>query len=77
MRTTLVIEDEVFAEARVRAAQEGRTLSELVSLSLRESFRRKKTPGTVAAFVMPVFGVEGTPVSRSVEELAGLRDEGR
>jgi hypothetical protein len=76
MRTTLVIDDDVFALAKQQAALRGETLSALVSAALRESFREPKPGAQTREFVMPVFGVAGEPVARTVEEIALLRDEG-
>lgn len=44
MRTTVTIDDQVFREAKKRAAEEGRTLGELISEALRERFARRSTP---------------------------------
>jgi len=78
MRTTLIIDDAVFAEAKERAARRGKTLSDLVTLSLREFLREgPEERAAPSRFVMPVFGVSGETVGLSPREIATLRDEGR
>lgn len=42
MRTTIKIDDELLAEAKLRAAQSGRTLNDVVDDALRESFARRE-----------------------------------
>jgi len=44
MRTTIVIEDELFRELKKRAAEENRTLSEVTQEALRRGLLRR--PGT-------------------------------
>lgn len=41
MRTTVSIDDDLLRQAKVRAAEEGRTLSDIVNESLRERFVRR------------------------------------
>lgn len=43
MRTTLSIDDHVLRQAKQTAAAEGRTLSDLVTESLRERMARRQT----------------------------------
>ena len=46
MRTTIKIDDDLLAEAKLRAAQSGRTLNAVVEEALREAFaRRDAHPG--------------------------------
>jgi hypothetical protein len=44
MRTTIVIADELFKELKKRAAEEGRTLSEVSAETLRRGLRRDAAP---------------------------------
>lgn len=55
MRTTLVIDDALFRRAKVAAAKQGSTLSELVERALRDVLREDATPAE-APFVFPVYG---------------------
>jgi Arc/MetJ family transcription regulator len=43
MRTTVDLPDDLLAEAKERAAREGRTLSEVVGDAVRSSFSRRAT----------------------------------
>ena len=46
MRTTIKIDDQLLAEAKVRAAESGRTLNAIVEEALREALaRRRSSPG--------------------------------
>jgi antitoxin component of RelBE/YafQ-DinJ toxin-antitoxin module len=44
VRTTLRIDDDLFRELKKRATRQGLTLSELVNLALRQSFRSEARP---------------------------------
>ena len=77
MRTTLEIEDEVFRRAKVRAAEAGRTLGELVTAALRNSLDESPHRSEATPFVMPVFGHPSHRLDRSPSSLAELRDDGR
>ena len=76
MRTTLVIDDAVFAAAKRRAVEAGLTLSELTTRSLRESLRPQVSAAAAAQFFMPVCG-GGILQDTTPADLASLRDEGR
>ncbi len=54
MRTTIKIDDELLAEAKLRAAQTGRTLNDVVADALRESFARRERHDTERP-KLPVF----------------------
>lgn len=45
MRTTVSIDDQVLRVAKQRAADEGRTLGDLITESLRERLARRPTTG--------------------------------
>jgi len=76
MRTTLVIDDAVFAAAKRRAVEAGLTLSELTTRSLREALRPRVSAEEATRFFMPVHG-GGIVRETTPAELAALRDEGR
>lgn len=76
MRTTLEIQDEVFRQAKSRAAEAGCSLGEFVTFALREALIRRET-SSANKFSMPVFGDPAQRIERSLEQLSELRDEGR
>ena len=75
MRTTLLIDDKVFKDAKQAAAARGTTLSEMVTRTLREALAEKPAPS--APFSMPVYGTPGAGPGHSPADLATLRDDGR
>ena len=54
MRSTVIIEDELFKKAKRRAAEQGTTLSEIVNHALRESL--SKPEASAPPFRMTTFG---------------------
>ena len=78
MRTTLVLEDQLFRNAKQVASQQGTTLSEVVNRALRGYLLSKPAAQTEkAVFSMPVFGTQTTELHQTPQQLAELRDEGR
>jgi hypothetical protein len=78
MRTTLVIKDPLFREAKQRAAATGATLSGLINSALRRFlFEPTGRPRELTEkFSMPVFG-EPEKLHQTPAQLTELRDEGR
>lgn len=77
MRTTLVLEDQLFRSAKREAGKKGMTLSEVVNRALRKHFLAKSPDDSgKVTFSMPVFG-EPSAIHQSPQQLAQLRDEGR
>jgi hypothetical protein len=78
MRTTLIIEDPLFREAKQKAAATGTTLSDLMNSALRRFLFAPtgNSRETTENFFMPVFG-DSTQVHHDPSQLAELRDEGR
>ena len=78
MRTTLIIEDPLFREAKQKAAASGTTLSELMNSALRRFLFAPagNSQGKTEKFSMPVFG-EQEELRQTPAQLAELRDEGR
>jgi Arc/MetJ family transcription regulator len=73
VRTTVSIDDDVLQTAKRRAADEGRTLGELITEALRERLaRRPATAGERYAAV--TFGEGGTLPGVDITSNAGLRD---
>jgi hypothetical protein len=78
MRTTLVLEDYLFRNAKQEANQSGTTLSEVVNRALRKHLLGKPSLETPkSTFSMPVFGETPRSLHQAPEQLAALRDEGR
>jgi len=78
MRTTLVLDDQLFRAAKSVAGQQGTTLSEVVNRALRGHLLSKPSARTeVSLFSMPVFGVQAAELHQTPQQLAILRDEGR
>ncbi len=65
MRTTITIEDELLAEAKVIAARSGRTLSEVIEDALREVRARRESDAESEEFRIHV--VEGGGVLPGVD----------
>ena len=76
MRTTLVIDDHVFTEAKRHAVDVGLSLSELTTLALRDTLRKRDQIHHEPPYTMPTYGAGSTRDS-STEALADLRDDGR
>ena len=76
MRTTLVIDDHVVMEAKRQALEAGLSLSELTTMALRETLRKRSHPAQPSPFSMPTCGA-GVKRDSSPGEIADLRDEGR
>jgi hypothetical protein len=78
MRTTLILEDQLFKIAKRTAGEEGTTLSEVVNRALRRHLLAKPAnEPSRSVFSIPVFGEPSAPVHQTPEQLAALRDEGR
>lgn len=76
MRTTLVIDDHVLAEAKRQAVHAGLTLSGFTTMALRDALRKRDQPVRNAPFFLPIYG-SGPKQTTSPLEIAELRDEGR
>jgi hypothetical protein len=55
MRSTLILDDRLFKQARQRAADQGSTLSDVVNQALREALAKPKAR-PAAKFAMVTFG---------------------
>ena len=73
MRTTVNIDPDVLRKAKQRAADEGRTLSDLVTETLRERLARRRPPGR-GSFAAVTFGEGGTLPGVDVTNNAAVRD---
>lgn len=77
MRTTLVLDDQLFRRAKREAVSAGTTLSEFVNAALRKYlFSERHRQRENELFSMLVFG-EPASLHQTPEQLAALRDDGR
>lgn len=77
MRTTLVLDEQLFRRAKREASTAGTTLSEMVNVALRHYLLGRRQPKVARPrFSMPVFG-ETASLHHTPEEIASLRDDGR
>jgi len=77
MRTTLIIDDQVFNQAKRRALETGMTFSDFTTLALREALNRSGQSAVRGGrFSMVTYGPPSTEVIR-LESITTLRDEGR
>jgi hypothetical protein len=75
MRTTLDIHDDLMLQAKMVAAETGRTLTAVVEDALREVFaRRRLPPPENAPFVLPTFGSGGLMPGVDLDNSAALLD---
>jgi hypothetical protein len=78
MRTTLNIDDALMKRAKIRAIQEGITLTEYIERALRHECeeasagpRATKSRGFTVWDIAPAEGIDLTSTSRLLEELEG------
>jgi hypothetical protein len=75
MKTTLQIDDTVMARLKREAAQQGRTMSELVETALRRLFRDQRKRSELRP--LPIFHSGGTTVDVADREALYRAMEGR
>jgi hypothetical protein len=76
MRSTLVIDDDLFKQAKRRAAERGTTLSEFVNHALREALA--KPDATAPPFRMTTFGDPKKPLHREPRDFhVAVEDDDR
>lgn len=73
MRSTVIIEDELFKKAKRRAAERGTTFSDLVNQALRESLA--KPEAKAPPFRMTTFGAPKTKVHREPRDFHAASEE--
>jgi hypothetical protein len=71
VRTTIDLPGDLLAEAKERAAREGRSLSSVVGDALRNSFARTATSGH-EPIELPTFGVGGLQPGVDLDDSASL-----
>lgn len=75
MRTTLIVDDELFKKAKKRAAAEGSTLSEVVNNALRDSLNARPDEEALPPFKMITFGDPTRPVHREPAEFSEILEQ--
>ena len=73
MRSTVIIEDELFKTAKRRAAERGTTLSNLVNQALRESLA--KPEAAAPPFRMTTFGNPKAKVHREPRDYQAVSED--
>lgn len=74
MRTTVRIDDDLYAEVKARAARSGRTVAEVIEDALRRAMSRPDRESTVEVAPLPTFGGSGVLPGIDLASNAGLRD---
>ena len=76
MRTTMVIQDEIFASAKKLAAEKGCSLSGLVNDALRRLLKDPIPSSNSIPFRMPTFGKGYVPADTPPGEIGNLVEQG-
>jgi hypothetical protein len=74
MRTTVRLDDRLIKEAKVRAAEQGITLTQLIDESLRERLAARPRRMTAEAFRLPTYGEGGIRPGVNLDDNRALRD---
>ncbi len=75
MRTTMIIDDDLFRKAKKRAAETGISVSEVVNRALREAFSQTISAAKLPPFRMVTFGRGQSRVDHLPADLARLVDD--
>jgi hypothetical protein len=74
MRTTIRLDDQLFAELKKTAADEGRTLAAVIEDALRESLARRNAQPARAPVRLPTFRGDGVLPGVDLDDNALLLD---
>lgn len=74
MRTTIRIDDGLFAEVKTYAAHSGRTLNAVVEEALREAIARRARTNTSGAVALPTFAGSRLLPGVDLDDGVALRD---
>ncbi len=79
MRTTITLDDQLFAEAKRQALKTGRTLAAVIEEALRESLARRRAHVRRERVRLPTYGSGGLQPGVDLDDTASLIDlmEGR
>jgi hypothetical protein len=74
MRTTVRLDDDLLKEAKVRAAQQGITLTQLIDESLRERLAARPRRMSAEPFRLGTYGEGGARPGVNLEDNRATRD---
>lgn len=74
MRTTIRLEDDLIREAKIRAAEQGITLTQLIDESLRERLSTQAQPRKRGPFRLRSYGEGGIRQGVNLEDNRAVRD---
>lgn len=74
MRTTVRLDDDLLKEAKVRAAEQGITLTQLIDESLRERLATRPRERKEKPFRLPTYGKGGTRPGVDLSDNRATRD---
>jgi predicted transcriptional regulator len=74
MRTTVTLDDDLFARAKQEAAASGRTLSQVVEDALRDRLTARPEPEKPFRVKLHTFGSGGVKPGVDISDNAGVRD---
>jgi hypothetical protein len=74
MRTTVRLDDDLLKEAKVRAAEQGISLTQLIDESLRERLASRPQQMGRKRFRLPTYGEGGTLPGVNLDDNRALRD---
>jgi len=74
MRTTVRLDDALGKAAKVRAAEQGITLTQLIDESLRERLAKQRELGGAQEVSLPVYGSGGVRAGVDLNDNRALRD---
>jgi hypothetical protein len=74
MRTTIRLDDDLIREAKVRAAEQGITLTQLIDESLRERLAARPPSKPVGPFRLRSYGKGGTRPGVNLDDNRAVRD---
>lgn len=74
MRTTVRLDDDLIKQAKIRAAEQGITLTQLIDESLRERLASRPPRTSVEPFRLPTYGEGGTRPGVNLDDNRALSD---
>jgi hypothetical protein len=74
MRTTVRLDDDLLREAKVRAAEQGISLTQLIDESLRERLAARPRRAKLEPIDFPAYGEHGTQPGVNLSDNRALRD---